>query len=355
MLGNVIEAPIHVLKRNRDEAITEASRLLDRVGLGDRLDSSPSQLSGGQQQRVAIARALAMRPELMLFDEPNQVRLYWRREKRDHLIFDDDVVQLMADSFKSSQPEETASLGFLRDRMNQLEGRARELVEMRYTRDLKPAAISVLIGMSANAVVKALQRTQQYTSPLNGSKGQLYEGGIRIPAVITWSGLKEPGTHCEIPISSVDWYPTLLELTGVKPPADQILDGISLVPALRGETSLSRERLFWHFPCYVGKATPSSAIREGNMKLIEFFENGGRRELDNLKTDPSEEHNLTAEMPQQAERLYQTLKEWQRETDADFPPGDNPNYDPQAERPRGGRTGESSNSKRGSRRKGPSK
>lgn len=70
VLGNVIEAPIHVLKRNRDEAITEASRLLDRVGLGDRLDSSPSQLSGGQQQRVAIARALAMRPELMLFDEP---------------------------------------------------------------------------------------------------------------------------------------------------------------------------------------------------------------------------------------------------------------------------------------------
>jgi polar amino acid transport system ATP-binding protein len=70
VLGNVIEAPIHVLKRNRDEAITEASRLLERVGLGDRLDSSPSQLSGGQQQRVAIARALAMRPELMLFDEP---------------------------------------------------------------------------------------------------------------------------------------------------------------------------------------------------------------------------------------------------------------------------------------------
>ena len=61
VLGNVIEAPIHVLKRNRDEAITEASRLLDRVGLGDRLDSSPSQLSGGQQQRVAIARALSER------------------------------------------------------------------------------------------------------------------------------------------------------------------------------------------------------------------------------------------------------------------------------------------------------
>ena len=70
VLGNVIEAPIHVLKRNREEAVAEARQLLDRVGLGERLDSSPSQLSGGQQQRVAIARALAMHPELVLFDEP---------------------------------------------------------------------------------------------------------------------------------------------------------------------------------------------------------------------------------------------------------------------------------------------
>jgi RNA polymerase sigma-70 factor (ECF subfamily) len=88
----------------------------------------------------------------------NQIRLYWRREKRDHLIFDDDVVDLMAGSFKTSLPEETASLGFLRDCLNQLEGRARELIEMRYTRDLKPASISELIGMSANSVAKALQR-----------------------------------------------------------------------------------------------------------------------------------------------------------------------------------------------------
>lgn len=102
-------------------------------------------------------------------------------------------------------------------------------------------------------------------------------------------------------------YSTLLELTGARPPTDQKLDGISLVPALRGETSLSRERLFWHFPCYVGKATPSSAIREGDMKLIEFFENGGRRELYNLKTDPGEEHNLVEEMPKLADMLYRTL------------------------------------------------
>ena len=70
VLENVIEAPLHVLNMARDEALAEGKKLLDRVGLADRLDSSPAQLSGGQQQRVAIARALAMKPELVLFDEP---------------------------------------------------------------------------------------------------------------------------------------------------------------------------------------------------------------------------------------------------------------------------------------------
>jgi polar amino acid transport system ATP-binding protein len=70
VLANVIEAPVHVLKLPRERAVAEARKLLDRVGLGDRLDSRPAQLSGGQQQRVAIARALAMHPELILFDEP---------------------------------------------------------------------------------------------------------------------------------------------------------------------------------------------------------------------------------------------------------------------------------------------
>ncbi|MBS1165558.1 MAG: glnQ [Proteobacteria bacterium] len=69
-LGNVIEAPIHVKREARKEATERAEALLDRVGLGHRMNAYPSELSGGQKQRVAIARALAMRPKLMLFDEP---------------------------------------------------------------------------------------------------------------------------------------------------------------------------------------------------------------------------------------------------------------------------------------------
>lgn len=88
----------------------------------------------------------------------NQIRLYWRREKREHLTFDDDVVEQVAESFQTCPSEETDSLGFLRDCLNQLDGRARQLIELRYSHDLKPLAISELIGMSANSVAKALQR-----------------------------------------------------------------------------------------------------------------------------------------------------------------------------------------------------
>ena len=70
VLKNLIDAPIHVQKRDRETVIAEAKQLLDDVGLGEKADNYPCQLSGGQQQRVAIARALAMNPKMLFFDEP---------------------------------------------------------------------------------------------------------------------------------------------------------------------------------------------------------------------------------------------------------------------------------------------
>lgn len=181
--------------------------------------------------------------------------------------------------------------------------------------------------------------TQQYTPPLRGGKGELYEGGIRVPLVISGPGVKKLGSKSDVPVSSVDLYPTLLDLAGLQPPSGQVLDGVSLAPVMNGTTTLKRPRLFWHFPCYVGKSTPASAVREGDFKLIEFFEEGGHVELYNLKTDPNEERNLASTMPDKANALTRTLRAWQKETGALLPPGPNPKYDPQAERPRGNQGG----------------
>lgn len=181
--------------------------------------------------------------------------------------------------------------------------------------------------------------TSQYTPPLKGGKGELSEGGIRVPLVAAGAGVAKPGASCDVPVASVDFYPTLLELAGGKPAAGQTLDGASLVPLLRGGKTLPRERLFWHFPCYVGRATPSSAIREGTFKLIEFFEDGGRVELYDLANDPSEDRDLSHQLPERTAGLTKTLRAWQRETGAAMPREANPAYDPQADRPRGGAGG----------------
>jgi arylsulfatase A-like enzyme len=179
--------------------------------------------------------------------------------------------------------------------------------------------------------------TATYTPPLRGGKGELYEGGIRVPLVVAGPPVANPGSTCDAPVASIDFYPTLLELADAKPPAGQPLDGASLVPVLKGAGELRRERLFWHFPCYVGRATPSSAIREGDFKLIEFFEDGGRVELYDLANDPSESRDLASSMPERAADLAARLRHWQRDTRAALPSGANPNYDPKSDRPRGGR------------------
>ncbi len=101
--------------------------------------------------------------------------------------------------------------------------------------------------------------TPQFVAPLNGSKGALYEGGIRVPAVVWWKGISKPGSSFDEPVLSMDFYPTIAELTGVRLPAGQAIDGISLLPVLKGESdSLKRSAVFWHFPCYIAAVNPAA-------------------------------------------------------------------------------------------------
>jgi arylsulfatase A-like enzyme len=162
--------------------------------------------------------------------------------------------------------------------------------------------------------------------PLRAGKGWIYEGGIREPLVVRWPAVVQPGTVTRTPVSSPDFFPTLIEVAGAEPAPGQILDGVSLMPVLRGGT-LPERPLFWHYPHYGNQGgAPSAAIRKGDWKLIEWFEDK-RVELFQLADDPGEETDLYRQQPRRADALRAELRAWQEEVDARFPTP-NPNYDP---------------------------
>ncbi|MCG8402410.1 MAG: sulfatase-like hydrolase/transferase, partial [Firmicutes bacterium] len=162
--------------------------------------------------------------------------------------------------------------------------------------------------------------------PLHDEKGTLYEGGIRVPLIVRWPGVVKPGQTSDAVVTSVDLYPTFLEATGAQPPKDQHLDGLSLLPVLRQSTKLKRDAIYWHYPHY-HHSRPGGAIRSGDWKLIEFFDDPQAVELYNLAEDTGEANNLAAEKPQQVAALKAKLSTWRAKVNAAMPTP-NPDYDP---------------------------
>jgi arylsulfatase A-like enzyme len=155
----------------------------------------------------------------------------------------------------------------------------------------------------------------------------MYEGGTREPLIIKWPGIIAPGSLCTTPVTTTDFYPTLLEIAGLNLIPEQHTDGVSLLPLLKGGSHLDRPAIFWHYPHYGNQGgTPGSSVRMGDYKLIEFFEDG-RLELYNLREDIGEDHNLAPEMPDLARRMRATLAQWRESVEAKIPQR-NPNYVP---------------------------
>jgi uncharacterized sulfatase len=162
-------------------------------------------------------------------------------------------------------------------------------------------------------------------APLRDEKGTVYEGGIRVPLIVRWPGVVEAGRTCRTPVTSVDFYPTFLQLAGAKGPAGQTLDGESLLPLLRRRGAVDDRALYWHYPVY-HHSTPAGAVRHGDWKLIEFFDDG-RLELYNLKEDLGEKRNLAPTVHQKAEELRAMLAAWRDSVGADMPTP-NPDFNP---------------------------
>jgi len=166
-------------------------------------------------------------------------------------------------------------------------------------------------------------------APLRAGKGTLYEGGIREPWIVRWPGAVQPGSTCSVPVSSIDFFPTILDMAGVRPDPQRAIDGLSIVPLLKQTGAIGREALYWHYPHYHLTA-PGGAIRCGDLKLIEYYEDG-KLELYDLRNDLGERTDLAARMPERAAALRTKLDDWRRAVGAQMPTP-NPRFDPARDR-----------------------
>ncbi|MEZ7957839.1 MAG: sulfatase [Rubritalea sp.] len=168
--------------------------------------------------------------------------------------------------------------------------------------------------------------------PLRGGKANNWDGGTRVPAVVVWPGVIKAGSRNSDLITSTDFYPTLLELTGLKPSLKQSFDGISIVPALKGGT-LDRERIYTFFPHSTrvpDTLPPSAAVYQGDWKLFRFFHDGPsgshRHSLYHLAEDIGERNDLSSQEPERLATMSAAMDEFITNTGAVYPKT-NPFYD----------------------------
>jgi arylsulfatase A-like enzyme len=195
--------------------------------------------------------------------------------------------------------------------------------------DAKLADNTVVIFTSDNGGVSSGDGYATSSLPFRGGKGRQWEGGIREPFYIYWPGVTNgadnTGANNPTPVSHIDFFPTLMEMAGVKPTVYAGVDGVSLVPALRGK-SLPERNLFWHYPHYGNQGgEPSAIMRSGDWKLIHYFEDG-HNELYNIGLDVGEQNDMAAAEPNRTASMLAELKRWQQSVGA-IDPTPNPSFD----------------------------
>ena len=189
---------------------------------------------------------------------------------------------------------------------------------------LKIAENTIVFFTSDNGGLSSVEGPGRSTSnaPLRDGKGYLHEGGIRVPLLVKWPCVTQSGSLCKAAVSSIDYFPTILEMARQNSKGRDAnqgkseVDGVNLVPLLKEQTNSIPRALYWHYPHYSNQGgKPGGAIREGDFKVIEDYETG-RLELYNLKEDLSEKNNLAKGNPQKANQLEQKLDLWRRNVKA---------------------------------------
>ena len=223
------------------------------------------------------------------------------------------LVQKYEDKPGSDLPQNNPALGAMIEDLDNSTGRLLKKLD-----ELKIADKTIVIFFGDNG---GLEKDAKQT-PLRSGKANLYEGGIREPLIIRWPGVVKPDSTCSEPVISLDFFPTFLEIAGMKSEAKKPIDGVSLVPALNQSGPLNRQAIYWHYPHYHSSSIgPCGAVRAGDYKLIEWFDEsicgpGNEFELYNLKEDIGEQNNLAKKMPKRVEKLKKMLSNWRSEVNA---------------------------------------
>ena len=195
--------------------------------------------------------------------------------------------------------------------------------------DMKLADRTAIIFMSDNGGLASAEykgQTPTSNKPLKAGKGFLYEGGIREPMIVKWPGVTKAGSQCDVPVISTDFYPTMLDMAGIKTDPGNPADGVSLVPLLKQTGMPARDALFWHYPHYSNQGgRPGAAMRQADFKIVEWYEDGSV-ELYNLRDDIGESRNLAVQMPEKARDMKARLVAWLKEMNPEMPKP-NPDYD----------------------------
>lgn len=192
--------------------------------------------------------------------------------------------------------------------------------------DLKIADNTIVVFTSDNGGVSSGDAFSTCNLPFRGGKGRQWEGGIREPYYIKAPGVAKAGSTSDVPVTGTDFYPTLLELAGLPALPKQHVDGVSLVPLLKGN-SIKDRALFWHYPHYGNQGgEPSAIIRRGEWKLIHYYEDR-RDELYNIILDIGEQKDEVSTQPTITKALRSELQAWLKETGARIPKQDS-RFDP---------------------------
>ena len=195
-------------------------------------------------------------------------------------------------------------------------------------KDLLLLTNTVVIFTSDNGGLSTTGGAPTSNEPLRAGKGWAYEGGVREPLIVHWPGHVAAQSVSSYPVISPDFYPTLLQIAGQPLLPEQHPDGLTIIPALQNQPAPSARRIFWHYPHYSPQGgTPYGAIRLGNLKLIEWYEDM-RVELFNLQEDPSERHDISAEHASSVTSLRKQLHEWRESVHAAMP-SQNPDFKPE--------------------------